>query len=214
MAKGHHGGPALYTVGHSDHDWDGFIALLRQAGVTAVADVRSQPYSRRQPHFNREALQRGLAAHSIAYLFLGDELGGRPMDPALYDGGGRVDYDRVRRTVAFQRGLERLLQLIDGDRITLLCSEDDPRDCHRGLLITPALRDRGVSPLHLRRDGTVETTDELERDLLRAAGLGDVYEGLLAGLISDEERRQDLAEAYRRMAARKAYRLPPDGDGE
>jgi uncharacterized protein (DUF488 family) len=209
-------GPArrpLYSVGHSNHDWDSFLALLRRAGVTAVADVRSSPYSRRHPSFNREALEHGLGAAGIAYLFLGDLLGGRPRDRALYGPDGRVDYERVRRTPAFAQGLERLVRALERQAVAMLCSEDDPRDCHRGLMITPALVERGVTPLHLRRDGSVETTQDLERSLLVAAGFAGIHEGLFAAQLA-ADRRADLAEAYRHRARRKAYQLPPGEDGE
>src|SRR5690242_3715871 len=88
----------LLSVGHSNHDWPVFVALLRGAGVTSLADVRSSPYSRRYPYFNKGPLEEGLREHDIAYVFLGDLLGGRPAAPALYDNDGRVDYERVRRT--------------------------------------------------------------------------------------------------------------------
>jgi uncharacterized protein (DUF488 family) len=200
----------LYTVGHSNHEWPAFLALLRQAGVTALADVRSLPYSRRLPHFSRDAIERSLRGSEIAYIYLGDQLGGRPADEGLYDADGRVDYEAVRRTATFQSGLERVLRGMERYTIALLCSEDDPRDCHRGLMITPALRERCVAPLHLRRDGRIETTEDLERDLLAAAGLDAVADGLLALMVSEEDRRVALADAYRRMAARKAYRGETD----
>src|SRR5439155_24000994 len=68
----------LFTVGHSNLEAEGLLGLLRAAGVTAVADVRSSPYSRRLPQFNRAALEASLRAAGIAYVFLGAELGGRP----------------------------------------------------------------------------------------------------------------------------------------
>jgi uncharacterized protein (DUF488 family) len=195
----------IYTVGHSNHEWPAFLALLRQAAVTALIDVRTLPYSRRLPHFSRDAIERSLSNSEIAYIYLGNYLGGRPADEGLYDADGRVDYEAVRRTAAFQLGLERVLRGRERYTIALMCSEDDPRDCHRGLMITPALREHGVAPLHLRRDGRIETTDDLERDLLTAAGLDAFQDGLLALMVSEDERRAALADAYRRMAARKAY---------
>jgi uncharacterized protein (DUF488 family) len=197
----------LYTIGHSNHDWASFLALLRSAGVTVVADVRSSPFSRRFPQFSRDVLEARLKSSGIAYLFLGGELGGRPADGRLYDGMGRVDYEKVRQTAAFQLGLELVVREMGRATLAVLCSEEDPRDCHRGLMITPALREFGVSPLHLRRDGSVETTDDLELDLLAAAGLGAARDGLLALMLSPDERREALADAYRHMAARKAYQL-------
>jgi hypothetical protein len=204
----------LYSVGHSNHDWLPFLALLQQAGVTAVADVRSSPYSRRLPHFNREALESGLRAAGLAYIYLGDQLGGRPQDPDVYGPDGRVDYEKVRQTFAFRHGLERLVQDLERFTVAMLCAEDDPLDCHRGLMITPALREFGVAPLHLHRDRSVESTPEMEARLLAETGVGaGLIDGLFAPLLSDPERQAMLAEAYRRRAARKAFQVRRDQDG-
>jgi uncharacterized protein (DUF488 family) len=210
-------GPRLYSVGHSHHDLPAFIDLLRQAGVTAVVDVRTHPSSQRLPQFNRPELERGLKAAGIAYVFLGDLLGGRPDDPSLYDEAGHIDYEKVRTTPAFQNGVERLLHGLGRFTVAMMCAEADPLECHRGLMITPALVERGVWPLHLRRDGSVETTPEMERRLLlEETHLGrGVIDGLFAALVTPEERAALLAEAYREQGRRKGYRLrrePPDSD--
>ena len=208
-------GARLVSVGHSNRDWPAFVALLRGAGVTALADIRSQPYSGRYPYFNKEPLENGLREEDITYVFLGDLLGGRPGRPSLYDDAGRVDYERVRRTEAFQRGLDRLMEGVREHVIALLCSEEDPLDCHRGLMIAPALCERGFPPHHLRKDGSLESNEEMERRLLRDTGVGaGMLDGLFAATVSEEERRSLLAEAYRQRARRKAYQLPKDTDAE
>jgi len=152
--------PIIHSIGHSDHTLEAFIALLRQHGLTTLADVRSQPYSRWVPAFNRETLARALQEAGIAYLFMGDSLGGRPADAALYDAGasqGRPDYERLAATPAFQRGLERLLELARAGPVAMMCSEGDPRQCHRGLLLTPQFLARGARVIHILPDGaTVE----------------------------------------------------------
>jgi hypothetical protein len=198
--------PRLLSVGHSHHDLDAFVALLRGAGVTAVADVRSSPFSRRLPHFNGPQLAATLRARGVTYVFLGDLLGGRPEPDELYDADGRVDYERVRATDFFREGLDRLLQVAEQFTVAMLCSEEDPLDCHRGLMIAPALAERGVHVGHLRGDGRIESTEVLEQRLLVGSAGAALLEGLFAPLLTSEERRQTLAEAYRRMARRKAYR--------
>lgn len=209
------GGVRLLTVGHSNHEWPAFVELLRRAGARTVADVRSSPYSGRYPHFSRGALEKGLTEYGLAYVFLGAQLGGRPTSRWLYDEEGRVDYERMCRTEAFQRGIETLLSGEFDPAIALLCSEEDPLDCHRGLLIAPALRERGLALRHLRRDGAIETNDEMENRLLRETGTGaGLVDGLFAAMLSAEDRRALVAEAYRRRARQKAYRLQPDDEGE
>jgi uncharacterized protein (DUF488 family) len=203
--------PRVFSVGHSNHDLAAFLRLLRGVRVTAVADVRSHPFSRRLPQFNRPDLERALSAQRMSYLFLGDRLGGRPEDAALYDAEGRVDYEKVRATDAFRAGLDRLLEAARRSAVAMLCSEADPLDCHRGLMIAPALLELGVSALHLRRDGTVETMAEMEERLLAETGVGaGVLDGLFAAQVTPEERRRLLAEAYRVMARRKAFRRRPE----
>jgi uncharacterized protein (DUF488 family) len=164
----------LYTIGHSDHTLEAFLALLQQAGIRTVVDVRSQPYSRWAAQFNRETLARALGKVGLTYVFMGDVLGGRPSDPSLYVTGeaqGRPDYARMAATPAFQAGLEQLIALAQGNAprkesasqppVTILCSEGDYHHCHRALLITPALLVRGVHVLHIVPDGrTEEATDE------------------------------------------------------
>jgi uncharacterized protein (DUF488 family) len=200
----------LYSIGHSNHALAGLLQMLQQAGVTAVADVRSQPFSRRQPHFNRPELERELERVEIAYAFLGRHLGGRPQRRELYDGQGRVDYERVRATADFQQGLDLLCRALEQFTVAMLCSEEDPLDCHRGLMIAPSLVQRGMMPAHIRSNGTLESTAEFETRLLRETGVGSgMTDGLFSAMIGEEERADLLAEAYRRQAQRKAFLLQP-----
>src|SRR2546423_472439 len=152
----------LLSVGYSNHSLEEFLALLRRAGVTALADVRSHPASRYNPHTNGPQLAASLRAIGIAYVFLGDQLGGRPEPRELYNEEGRVDYELVRETDFFREGLTRLIRGSEQYTIAMMCGEEDPLDCHRGLMITPALKEHRVFPGHLRRDGRIETTPEME----------------------------------------------------
>jgi uncharacterized protein (DUF488 family) len=201
---------AIFTIGHSNHDLAAFLKLLERHGITAIADVRSQPFSRRLPHFHRDELARALREHKIAYVFLGEQLGGRPQQPSLYDDDGRVVYERVRTQPFFRRGLERLESARLKYKVALLCSEEDPLDCHRGLMIAPALAERGLAPIHVRGDGTLETMAEMERRLLNETGVGDgIVDGLFAATLTDADRREMLADAYRLMARKKSFRVKP-----
>jgi uncharacterized protein (DUF488 family) len=198
----------LFSVGHSNHDFTHLLSLLRQAGIQLIADVRSSPYSQWLPHYNRENLEQLLRDNGIEYRYFGDELGGRPRDQRLYDEANRVDYERVRRTSAFQEGISGLCRMLQKQRIAMLCSEEDPLDCHRGLMIAPALVQRGIMPIHLRGDGSLEPTEELEARLLAETKVGSgILDGLFAATLSTEDRRELVAEAYRAQARRKAFRL-------
>jgi uncharacterized protein (DUF488 family) len=145
----------VYSIGHSNLTLERLVELLNAQAIVTVFDVRSSPYSRYCPQFNRETLMDHLRCEGMGYVFAGDELGGRPEDPALYDADGRVNYFRVAQTRAFNKGLDLLLEAAARERVALLCSEEDPDHCHRRLLIARALLDRGVDTLHLRADGRV-----------------------------------------------------------
>src|SRR3990172_5328620 len=101
--------PMIFTVGHSNHPIVHFLSLLHRYEITAVADVRSSPYSRFNPQFNREPLKDALAEREIRYVFLGEELGARPKDPSCYE-KGRVVYNRLASTTLFKEGLDRIKQ--------------------------------------------------------------------------------------------------------
>lgn len=147
-------GVLVYTIGHSDHTTAEFVDLLRRFEIALVVDVRSQPYSRWAYQFNRETLARDLQSAGLAYRFMGDALGGRPADPGLYDPGEeRPNYRRVEQTLAYQAGIDCLIELAGGERVAVMCSEGDPLQCHRHLLIAQTLLERGVRVLHIQPDG-------------------------------------------------------------
>jgi uncharacterized protein (DUF488 family) len=152
--------PIIYSIGHSNHELEVLIALLRRHGIDILADVRSQPYSRWTPQANRETLAQALQRAGLAYVFLGDSLGGRPDLPSLYQPGGEPDYERMAATPAFQSGIQRLLELAR-DGVVMMCAEGDYRDCHRHKLITPQLLEQGARVLHIHPDGkTTEARPE------------------------------------------------------
>lgn len=147
----------VFSIGHSRHPIEKFLPLLTEHRIDVLADVRSRPYSRFSPHFNRRALEAALAGVGIEYLYLGDGLGGRPAYPGLYDEQGHVLYDRIAETERFQDDLRRLEDVIRRRRVAVMCSEEDPAACHRSLLIAPVLAQRGVTMRHIRGDGRCYT---------------------------------------------------------
>ncbi len=189
----------LLTIGHSNLPADQFLALLKAHDVTAIADVRSVPFSRRFPWFSSRTLAERLQSKGIAYVMLGDTLGGRPANPALYR-DGVADYEAMAGTADFRAGIDRVATAMIPHRLCLMCSEREPLDCHRCLLVGRALVKRGYTIGHILGDGAVEPHSATEERLL--AGLRP---GAGADLFGDRESR--LAEAYRRRAHRIAARL-------
>ena len=116
----------IYTIGHSNHQSDHVVTLLEEHAIEAVVDVRSSPWSRFAPQFNRETLERTLSRRHIGYVFLGAELGGRPEGDDFYDGDGHVLYSEVAETDFFRTGVDQLVQLGRRHRVAMMCSEEDP----------------------------------------------------------------------------------------
>ena len=156
------GDPALFSIGHSTHPIEVFVELLRGHEVESVADVRSTPFSRFNPQFNRHALERDLHAAGVRYLFLGEELGGRPDGDRFYDQEGHVLYGRMSESPRFESGLSRLVDRAETSRVAVMCSEEDPAGCHRFLLITRVLHLRGAEVAHIRGDGSTQRTEDVD----------------------------------------------------
>jgi len=165
-------GVVIYSIGHSNHLFDEFAALLHRQGIAVLVDVRSQPYSRWTPQYNRETLARALEQEGIRYVFMGDALGGRPADPSLYHAaaedeahGPRPDYERMAALPAFQEGLRALMGLAAQSRVAMMCSEGDHEHCHRALLITPQLLLLGAQVIHIQPDGGAVQAEQQPKQL-------------------------------------------------
>ncbi len=176
----------LYTVGHSSHSIELFTELLRKHCIQVLVDVRSAPYSRYAPQFDQDLLPRALNDTGIKYLFLGRELGGRPNNPDYYDADGHVLYSRITADPAFVAGIERLERGMPDFRIALMCGEEDPANCHRRLLVTRVLLERGHQVLHIRGDERIM----LDADIARESGklLVNEQPALFAELDEDQWR--------------------------
>lgn len=154
----------LFTIGHSNHALETFLALLHQHKIDCVADVRSQPFSRYAPHFDASNLKSALRDAGIAYVPLGRELGGRPDDESMYDPAGHVLYGRVAESGIFREGIQRVERGSHEHRVAMMCSEENPADCHRHLLVARVLTERGTAVTHIRGDGRMESYEVVERE--------------------------------------------------
>ncbi len=198
--------PTLFTIGHSNHAVDEFATLLVPHGVAMVADVRSQPYSRRLEQFNRENLAAELKAAGIQYLFLGQELGARRDEPECYEEGQAV-YRRIAKLPSFQKGLDQLRERANECPVALMCAEKDPLDCHRTILVGRALRDE-FKIIHILADGGTEDDEQAEKRLVR---LMEVARTLFEPDLSQEDLIQ---RAYDKRAEQIAYRLDQEGTAQ
>ena len=189
----------LYSIGHSNHTIERFLDLLSEHGIEAVADVRSSPYSRHNPQFSRESLEESLTHSGIRYVFMGQELGARRDEPECYV-EGRVVYDRVAETQAFKKGIGRLAEGSSKMNIAMLCAEQDPLTCHRGILIGRHVIGQVRDLVHILPDGELETHAEAEQRLLVECKLdhNDLF----------RTREERLEDAYRERGKSIAYEEP------
>jgi len=195
----------VFTVGHSNLELEEFLSTLSRHGVQAVCDVRSRPASFRFPQFNREPLEVNLRDAGFRYEFLGESLGGRPSDPHVYQANGLVDYFLRRKARDFVAEVDRVVELSRGQEVALMCAEEDPLHCHRFLMICPELLERGVTPVHIRRGGVLESQREAEDRLLAQNDLtAFTSDSLFAA-----ERSSALEDALRRQAQEHAFRAAP-----
>jgi uncharacterized protein (DUF488 family) len=184
-----------------------FIDLIKQHSITAIADVRSAPYSRFHPQFNKDALAAALKKEGIAYVFLGKELGARPRacrstqlrSASTYE--DLFDFERIARTDAFKSGIERVVKGSGEHRIALMCAEKEPLDCHRTILVCHELKSFGVSIKHILYDGTLEDHHNAESRLLKLTN----YEQ--EELFINDSKRLELA--YKKRAVEIAYKASP-----
>lgn len=195
----------LFTLGHSNWDFEPFAALLKNSRVDLVVDVRSRPHSARFPQFSQPGFEKLLEAEGLAYLYLGEELGGRPDDPDAYQPNGVVDYRARRKSYAFRAGVERLVKELEQRSAALMCAEEDPLECHRFLMICPEFVSLGIHPLHIRRGSPPETQEAAENRLLVSNGFGSLAENSLF----PELRTEALEKAYALQAEKFAFRVDP-----
>lgn len=188
--------PVLFTVGHSVHSIDHFIKILKMNRIDAVADVRSSPYSKFTPQFNREPLKKSLKDHRIRYVFLGEELGARRDEPECYE-RNKVVYRKVANLLSFKSGISRLREGTEKMRVAIMCAEKDPLTCHRTVLVAHFARAQFSDTLHILEDGSIESRAEADLRLLKEYSLDK------DDMFSPYEER--LALAYSKRAEKIAY---------
>ena len=185
---------SCYTIGHSNNTIEEFIQLLETNNINQIVDVRSYPYSKYVPHFNKEELEIKLIEHGFSYLFMGDNLGGKYNDPELLFSDGSVDYTKVSQTIEFAEGIQNLIEEIKSDKIiAIMCSEKDPFDCHRFVLISHQLEKNGITVKHILGNGDVILNDALEEKLIHQYNI-DFQQATLFG--PAKTKAEALEEAY------------------
>ncbi|MGB9980102.1 DUF488 family protein [Methanobacterium sp.] len=154
----------IYTIGHSNMTQESFVEIMKSFKINIVVDVRSSPYSKFVPHFNRENIKKSLIENGTRYIFLGDYIGGKPRDKKYYE-NGKVNYMRVAQSDRYSEGINRIIELNNENNIVLMCSEEDPYNCHRHNLITQTLVKNGLEIIHIRKNSSDKIIKADKKDI-------------------------------------------------
>ncbi len=152
----------IYTIGHSNLESKQFIELLHFNGIELLVDVRSSPYSKYVPHFNSPRLRNNLKKVGINYRYLGDKIGGKPSSDEYYV-DGKVIYPLIKTTEKYKKGIIELIKFSKEYKTVIMCAEKNPNNCHRYLLITPSLVEKGLEVIHIYGCGIIN--DENKEDV-------------------------------------------------
>jgi uncharacterized protein (DUF488 family) len=190
----------LFTIGYSGLEATGFTRLLEANNINVICDVRSTPYSHYKPDFSRGPFRSFLNKSGFKYVFLGEQLGARPKDRSCYV-NGQATYDRISKSSFFMDGLIRIRNGVDTLNLALVCSERDPIECHRAVLVCRNLPDLRPVTYHIHTDGTVENQDQFDERLVQ---LHNAAPPPLLRRPGDWERA--VAQAYEKQSAAIAYR--------
>lgn len=157
----------LYTIGHSQHEAEYFIDMLRKYDINYVLDVRSTPYSQFAENYNRENIRAILKMAGIEYSFMGNYFGARPEDRTLYSKDGYLDFEKARKSVKFQSAVNNVIKGIQaGNNIVLMCTEKDPIECHRAIMVARTFFERNVDVQHILADSSLQSHDFLNQRLI------------------------------------------------
>lgn len=162
----------LYTIGCSVLSQSDFIRNLKINNINVVADVRSSPYSKVTPQFNREELKILLKKNKILYGDFSKEFGARREEPFVYE-KRQVSFEKTKQLPIFLEGVQRIKKGLDmGYSIALMCTEKYPLDCHRFSLVARGIyEDTGIECQHILTSGGIKKTSELENEMLKKFNL-------------------------------------------
>jgi len=198
----------LYTIGHSVHSVERFIDMLNNYDINCLIDVRSTPYSRFASQYNISEIKKILKNNQKHYIFMGEEFGARRSDKTLYDSSGVLDFNKVIMSNLFQSGVRRVKTGLDkGFNIAFMCTEKDPVDCHRSILVGRAFNDEKYDVFNIHEDGSTETQEELIERLLKQY-FPDRNQANIFDFLEGEKKKEDLVhQAYILRNRDIAYKL-------
>lgn len=201
----------IYTIGYSNHTFDDFLNLLKKYGITAIVDVRSSPYSQRNPDFSKEILKKKLLKEGIHYIFMGPELGARRTETNVYT-NSVVDFEKVRKSDRFLTGISRVIDGVEkGHIIAIMCSEKNPIECHRTVLVARHLSLANYNIDHILADGAIINQSQIDEELLNKYFENYNQISLFGGA---DNKESCIVESYRKQNRIVGYELKDDDNEE
>jgi uncharacterized protein (DUF488 family) len=165
----------IYSIGHGGKKIEAFIEELTSFEIEFLIDIRSKPYSKYHPHFSQNELKVSIEKAGIKYVFLGQQLGGLPEDLSCYT-DGKVDYEKLKTMDFFISGMERLIGAVKkGIKLAIMCSEADPKECHRTKLIGEELLEKDISLKHIIDKKKVKDQITVMQELTKGLGLTNLF---------------------------------------
>ena len=196
----------LFTIGHSTHSFDYFVNLLISRDINYLIDVRSTPYSRYVTAFNREVLKESLLHKNITYAYMGVSFGARQTNDSFFT-DGYVDFEKVILSTGFVKSMDNVLDgLEQGNNIVFMCTEKDPIDCHRAIMVARGFSLQGVDVFHILANGELQTQKDLDRRLLDRF-FPEKNQMSIFDLIEPQEERSYLDQAYKLRNKEIGYRI-------
>lgn len=203
----------LYTIGHSTIPQTHFLELLQQYQVQYVLDVRSTPYSKYAIQYNREEVEAFLKKNNIKYFHMGKFFGARQENPKYYHPEGYLDFELFRESDVFKAGVENVIKGLKNNNIALMCTEKDPIDCHRAIMVARGFELEGIDVKHILHDFSFISQDELNERLLDKY-FPDRNQLTIFSLGEVKTKEEYLIEAYRKRNSEIGYRLKDNTEGK
>jgi uncharacterized protein (DUF488 family) len=144
----------IFTIGHSNHSIGYFLEILKEYGIQTIVEVRSVPSSKFSPQFNKHNLILELEKSGINYVDMSRSLGGRPQDQSVLNSFNKIEFEKIEKKDWYNDAISRLVEISKDSKTVIMCSEENPAQCHRGYIITHTLLKRGLEVFHIRGDKT------------------------------------------------------------
>ena len=201
----------LYTIGYSGYSIEDFLTEIKKHTISAVIDIRSIPYSKYHLDYNKETLKAFLKANGILYRNYAKEFGAQQNNREFYSTHGYLDFDIFTKSDNFLSGVEKLCAgMSKGYSFVLMCSEKDPINCHRTIMVAREFNKNGYSIIHLLPNHDKQSQNDIEVRMLENYYPNRHQITLFESKILTNQDMIDLS--YKRRNAEIAYSMEDEED--